>query len=136
MERGKVLQDWMGRLSWKQQSVIISSLRGTDTGSCQQIKKINKWMRGITQNNADTSSPYMQEEKLPLLEDIEKEFEFCSVHYIIHFLQGLEIIGYNHPDTKIADIAKNYYYGLAQEVLNLNPETKGQLEERLRDKIL
>lgn len=134
MEKGKVLQDWMGRLSWKQQSVIISSLRGADTGYCPQIKKINKWMRGITQNNADISSQYMQEEKLPILENIEKEFEFCSVHYAIHFLQGLEIIGYNHPNDEISNMAKNYYYNLVEKVLHLNPETKEQLEERLEDK--
>jgi len=134
MGQGKVLQDWMGELSWKQQSVVLSSLRGPDTSYSPNLKRINKWIRRVTQNNADTSSQYMSDEKLPSLEDIEREVEFSSVHYFSHLLQGLEIIGYKHPDTKTARIARDYYEGLVREVLHLNPETKSQLEERLKDK--
>ena len=40
MEKGKVLQDWMGKLPWKQQSVILSSLRGPDNFRFPAIKKL------------------------------------------------------------------------------------------------
>jgi len=133
MERGKVLQDWMGALSWKQQSVILSSLRGFDTTHYPNLKKIGRWMRGVTQNNADISSPYMKDETLPSVEEIEKEAEFCTVHYLSHFLHGLEIIGYKHPNETISNLAQNYYLGLVDIVLHLNPETEDQLGTRLKD---
>jgi hypothetical protein len=135
MGEGKVLLDWMGELPWKQQSVIISSLRGPDNHYCPNIKKITRWLRGITQNNADPSHSYMQREEMPTLDDIEKEFEFCSVHYAFHLLHGLEIIGYKHPDEEVAETARNYYHGLARGGLHLNPETSEQLDDRLKDKV-
>lgn len=134
MGQGKVLQDWMGELSWKQQSVVLSSLRGPDNSHSPHLKKIGRWLRRITQNNADISSNYMKDEELPTHKDIEREVEFSSVHYFSHLIQGLEIIGYNHPDTRIAETARDYYNSLVREVLHLNPETKSQLEDRLKDK--
>lgn len=130
---GKVLQDWMGDLSWKQQSVIISSLRGPDTHYSPNLKKISKWIRRVTQNNADIRGDYMKKENLPRFEEIEKEAEFCSVHYFAHLLQGLEIVGYKHPDYKVSGIARRYYEQLADKLLHLTPETKESLEKRLRD---
>jgi len=134
MKRGKVIKDWMGILPWKQQSVVLSSLRGPDTTYHPNIKKINRWIRSITQNNADMSSHYMKKETLPSIEEIEKEAEFCTIHYLSHLLGGLEIIGYKHPDKTISNIAQKYYLSLVNRVLHLNPETKDQLENRLRDK--
>ncbi len=133
MGRGNVLQYWIEDLPWKQQSVILSSLRGPDTRYCSNLKKISKWMRRITQNNADISSPYMEDETLPSIEEIEKEAEFCTVHYLSHLLHGLEIIAYKHPNKTISNIAKNYYLGFVDKILHLNPETKDQLEGRLND---
>jgi len=133
MSKGKVLQNWMEELSWKQQSTILSSLRGPDSYYSPNIKKISRWMRRITQNNADTSSPYMKNEELPCIRELKKDIEFCSVHYLIHLLQGLEIVGYNHPDNQVAETAMKYYNDLVNRVLHLNPETKEQLEYRLKD---
>ena len=90
-------------------------------------------MRKITQNNADTFSPYMKEEILPSIEELKRDIEFCSVHYLSHLLQGLEIIGYNHPNSETAKTAIRIYEDLVYQVLHLNPETKEQLEDRLRD---
>ncbi len=129
----KVLLDWMGSLTWKQQSVILSALRGPDNLYSPNIKKITKWLRIVTQNNADLSSSYMMQEKLPSIELIEREFEFTTIHYTNHFLQALEIIGYKHPNKNISNISKKYYTGLVINALNLNPETESQLEKRLKD---
>jgi len=128
-----VILSWMGELTWKQQSVILSALRGPDNSYSPKIKKITKWLRRVTQNNADLSSSYMGQEKLPSISLIEKEFEFTTIHYAIHFLQTLEIIGYKHPDENVSNIAKGYYTLLVKNTLNLNPETESQLEKRLKD---
>ncbi len=133
MSKGKVLRDWMGELSWKQQSAILSSLRGPDNFYSPNLKKISRWMRRITQNDADASSSYMEEGGLPSIEELKRDIEFCSVHYLSHLIQGLEVVGYKHLDSKVAGIAMKCYEGLVHQVLHLNPETKKQLEYRLRD---
>lgn len=133
MGEGKVLRDWMGDLPWKMQSVILSALRGPDTQYSPNLKKVVRWMRVTTQNNADPSHSYMQQEPLPSLDDIEKEVVFSNLHYVTHLLHAIEIIGYKHPDKGVAKTAREYYEGIAREFFHLNPETESQLEERLKD---
>ncbi|MBI2004187.1 hypothetical protein HYS72_01855 [Candidatus Pacearchaeota archaeon] len=134
MGKGKVLQDWMGNLPWKQQSVILSSLRGPDTHRPINVKKVTRWLREITQNCADPSTDYMKKLELPQLNELKEDLEFCSVHYFCHLLHTFEIIGYTHPDIKIKNIANNYYSGLV-DALHLNPENKEQMNKRLEDKV-
>lgn len=75
----------------------------------------------------------MQQEDMPSLKDIEKEFEFASVHYGFHLLHGLEIIGYKHPDPEVRAQASLYYVGLTKEVLHLEPESEDAMDNRLKD---
>jgi len=132
MGKGKVLQDWMGELPWKQQSVILSSLRGPDEIRPPAIKVVNRWLRGITQNNADTSTEYMRELPMPSVKELAGELEYTTIHYFTHLLHGLEIIGYHHPDEEIARTARGYYLGLVDD-LHLNPENRENLDRRLVD---
>lgn len=134
MGKGKVLQDWMGELPWKQQSVILSSLRGPDTHRPENIKKVTRWLRAITQNSADSSTDYMKDVGLPEFEALRTELEFCTVHYFCHLLHTFEIIGYHHPISEIRNLSREYYFGLVN-ALHLNPETKEQLDKRLEDKV-
>ena len=133
MGQGTVLLEWVCQLPWKQQSVLLSSLRGPDTQYMPKIKKITRWLRGITQNNADVQHSYMKREDLPTWLEIEKEFEFSSVHFAFHFLHGLQIVAYKHPDEAIRRQAGGYYRGLIAEVLHLRPESEAAMDERLRD---
>jgi hypothetical protein len=134
MSKGTVLQEWMADLPWKQQSVILSVLRGPDNFRFEGIKKVNRWLRKITQHNADPSTEYMQKIELPSVEQICKEGEYTSVHYFCHLMHALEIIGYNHPDKEISKTAEDYYFSLVN-ALHLNPETEEQLNRRLEDKV-
>ena len=134
MNKGLVLQEWMAELSWKQQSVILSSLRGPDNSRPGSIKIINRWLRGVTQNNADSSTDYMKYLHHPSVEELQRDLEYCTIHYYAHLMHAMEIIGYNHPDKKIAETATGYYYNMV-DFLHLNPEMKDQLSKRLEDKI-
>lgn len=135
MGKGFVLRDWMAELPWKQQSVIISSLRGPDTGPRPaSVKTITRWLRGITQNNADSSTDYMKDLPFPPIEKFQRDLEYCTMHYYCHLMHALEIIGYNHPEEKTKDIALGYYAAMV-EFQHLNPETKEELNKRLEDKI-
>lgn len=134
MGKGFVLQDWMGELPWKQQSVILSSLRGPDTSRPGNVKIINRWLRGITQHNADSTTDYMKKIDFPSLESFQRDLEYCTMHYYCHLMHTLEIIGYNHPEENIKDIALRYYAAMV-EFQHLNPETKEELNKRLEDKV-
>ena len=133
MDKGRVLQDWMVNLPWKQQSVILSSLRGPDTSRPINVKKITRWLRSTTQYDADSSTDYMKKLELPTPDELNEALEYCTIHYVCHLMHSLEIIGYNHPDESTRKIASNYYLGLVK-ALHLNPETKEQLNKRLEDK--
>jgi len=130
-----LLLDWTSELSFKQQSVLLSSLRGPDHTYCPNIKKVTKWIRGILQNNADPSKNYMARGELPHPKELEKEIEFCSVHYATHLLHALEIIGYKHSDEMVSGQANRYYTYFTSEIFHLNPETSEQLSKRLEDRV-
>jgi hypothetical protein len=133
MEDSKVLQDWFRTISFKMQSVVISAQRGPDTHHCKNIKSITKWIRRNCQINADTSHSFMEERPLPTFEQVEKEIEFCTVHYVLHLLHGLEIIGYKHPETEVRKKAMYFYTQIAGSILHLTIETEAALNERLAD---
>lgn len=135
MTKGSVLLDWVSELGWKQQSVVLSGLRGPDNHHSPNIKKISRWIRAITQNNADPSHSYMKITDLPTVNDFEDEFYFASTHYSLHLLFALEIIGYKHPDPSIAKIALDYYMALVDDVYHLKPESEQDLDSRLQDKV-
>ncbi len=135
MAKGIVLLDWMSNLSWKQQSVILLALRGPDNHYSPNLKKISRWIRSITQNNADPTHSYMKIVDLPSIKEFEDEYYFCSTHYSLHLLFALEIIGYKHPDKNVASTALKYYLSLVDDVYHLKPETIHDLDKRLRDKV-
>lgn len=134
MGKGFVLQEWMSELSWKQQSVILSGLRGPDNFRPPFTKKLNRWLRKVTQHDADSSTEYMMKVDLPTMEELCSELDYTTIHYFSHLINALEIIGYKHPDKENRRIANEYYAGLVKS-LHLNPETSEQMGRRLEDKV-
>lgn len=131
MGNGKVILDWVCRLPWKQQSVLLSALRGPDAESIY-VKMLSRWLRMCVQENADPTSGYMGDAELPEIQQVEDELMFLPTHYTIHLLYGLEITGYNHSDPRIAERALRYYTGIVAR-FHLVPESKEELDARLID---
>lgn len=130
-----VLQPWVMQLPWKMQSILFSSLRGPDQEYLISIKQYSKWMRSVTQNNADPSKPYMAvEQSLPEVESLYKELEHCPCHFVHHFLDGMAIVAYHHPDESTAIIAAKVHYQCAEELFHFYPEPPCWFEVRHRDK--
>jgi LmbE family N-acetylglucosaminyl deacetylase len=125
-------------LPWKLQSILFSSLRGPDQELLINIKQVSKWMRAVTQQNADPSKPYMNNINLPesvqALAELYKELEHCPCHFVHHFLDGLAIIGYFHPDHKTAAYATALHYDCAEEIFHFVPESPQVFKLRHRDK--
>lgn len=133
--KGLVQLEWMGKLGWKQQSVILSALRGPDNHYSPNVKKISRWIRSITQNNADPTHSYMKSVDLPSVKECEDELYFASTHYSLHLVFALEIIGYKHPDKETRSIALGYYLAFVEDIYHMKPETEADLDARLKDRV-
>lgn len=125
-----VLKPWVARLPWKEQSVLISGMRGPDIGRTVHLQAMTRWLRAVLQHNADSTTDYMKGMLLPRIAELAESLEFTTVHYFCHLLHGLEIVGYRGPLGEDADVAREYYLGLVAAV-HLQPESAAQMKIRL-----
>lgn len=130
-----VQQEWLSNIGWKLQSIMASGLRGPDHMLYPKIKQVSKWIRAVTQNNADPSKPYMNNITLPKPEELDKELEHCYVHFVHHFADALAIIAYYHPDPATARYAAQLHYHIAEELFHFIPEDPEVFMLRHRDKV-
>jgi hypothetical protein len=131
-----VLQDWVCDLPFKQQTMLLSAIRGCDAAhKIDMTKPFIKKFRGAVLKNADESSPFMQME----ISDEQRD-KFCEAldpypfHWVTHFMFASQIIGYKHPDF----IIRNWWYDLYTDMVlafHLKPETEHAMDERLSDNI-
>lgn len=134
MNNTSVLQQWVEQIPWKQQSILFSALRGPDQEYLSEVKKISRWMRSVSQNNADPNKDYMKaNDRSIVLELLAKELEFCTCHFTHHFADGLAVIAYHHPDRKTAMLAAEWHYFIAEEVFHFVPESVSAFLLRHRD---
>jgi hypothetical protein len=132
--RSPVQQPWLFHLPWKMQTVVNQGLRAPDTHYCMNIKIICRWMRAAVLRNADTNHTFMcRKSELPSWEDTQNELNYCSLHFVTHFLYALEIIGHYHDNPAARVIAYNYYRSFVEEMMHFRVELKESLEDRLSD---
>lgn len=129
-----VVQSWLEELPWKQQSILFSGLRGPDAPNVPAIKAVNRWMRTVTQHNADPSKDYMREHALPDELELCAELEFLPCHYVHHFADALAVIAYGHPEEEIAMVAGTLHFRIAEELFHFLPEAAPTFWMRHRDK--
>lgn len=129
-----VVQDWVHQLPWKQQSILFSGLRGPDQVFLKQVKQVSKWMRAVSQNNADPSKSYMNDIVLPAPEALEKELEHLPCHFVHHLADGLAVIAYGHPEREVREYAYSIHAYIAEEIFHFIPEPPGIFAWRHRDK--
>jgi hypothetical protein len=129
-----VLQPWVERIPWKQQSILFSGLRGPDHAYLPKIKLLSRWMRSVTQNNADPSKGYMEITSLPTPMDLDLELEHSPCHFVHHLADALAVIAYNHPDVGVSEYAAKLHYFIAEEIFHFQPELPGEFRLRHRDK--
>lgn len=130
-----VVQEWMSDLTLKQQTVVLSALRGCDGLPKDDLsKKIARFLRGCVLHNAGTESTTFMKSEVDkddvdaMLRDMDK----YPVHYILHLMHAAQIIGYYHPDLETA-CCWLWLYFLLVDAMHLRPETKEENEFRLRD---
>jgi hypothetical protein len=130
-----VLQDWVMDLPLKMQSVLLTSTRGPDNFRYESVKVINRWIRSHLFHDADPSNPFIVKagdpHPLNLLDTLEHDLEYVTVHYFGHLIHALQIIGYRHYDHPTRQIARALYSELCQRILHLPMETQENMELRL-----
>ena len=130
-----VLQEWVTKMPWKCQSILFSGLRGPDTGYSQNVKEVSRWMRKVVQHDADPSQSYMSPWVVPNPEDLEKELEFSTCHFVHHFADALRCIAIFHPDEYARAYAKKLHDYIADELFHFVPETDEVFIYRHRDRV-
>lgn len=136
-----VLQPWVEELPWKQQSILFSGLRGPDHGGCPVTKRVQRWMRAASQENADPSKPYMSDPGRDNVNPVSPkqlaaELEYLPCHFVHHLADALAVIAYNHPDRLRREAAYRFHYEIAEELFHFIPEPPNIFVWRHRDKKL
>lgn len=142
-----VLQDWVCELPFMQQALLCVALRGPDGVSkfCG-AKDILRFMRGAifkpadpTYNGNSDSFMWMDYRDAPFdkVSTWQKSFngffsdvDFYPHHFLMHLFHAAEVIGYQHPDSFIAECWNNFYLKACKS-LHMNPETILQMDERI-----
>lgn len=162
MPNGKaVLQSWVADLTFMQQTVLLTAVRGPDgIGKYHPVKLLLRWFRRCTllsamdgralltpYDNAGGSftGPSFDDPAgncelfggwEPKMDEIAgqylKSLDELPHHFQMHFLHAAEIIGYKHPDARVRKWWDALYVRLVHD-LHLWPETEEQLDRRLGD---
>lgn len=132
-----VIQDWLGNLPWKMQTVVITGIRGCDgLTKYDASKHVSRAIRRVSLKNADRTTTYMQHDaQAELHEAVEKfveDLDRYPVHYVLHVAHACEIIGYKHLDRNIAAMFLRAYSEIVQ-AMHMNPEEEASLDVRLAD---
>lgn len=130
-----VLQPWVEQIPWKCQSILFSGLRGPDHALCRKVKEVSRWMRKVSQKDADPSQSYMAPSSLPSPEEMEKELEHAPCHFVHHFADALRVIGLWHPDVEVRAYANRLHFYIADEVFHFTPEVDMTFKHRHRDRV-
>lgn len=130
-----VLQPWVMNLGWKMQSILLSGFRGPDDAELPATKAVNRWIRRVSQNNADPSKDYMRDDKMPTDLQLCEELEWRSCHYVHHLADALRVIALYHPVDDIFNRATSYHFRIAEEIFHFVPESDAVFTERHQDKV-
>jgi hypothetical protein len=156
-KRGSVLQPWVEELTFMQQSVLISSVRGPDNSTKYgPVKMILRWYRRCIlisamegevltdpvdpRGGSFTGPSYVknswswQNNMDGLVYDYMKIQDSLPFHFQSHMMHAIEILGYKHPDDRIRAWWLSVYVRLVN-ALHLHPETEEEMDRRLGDSI-
>lgn len=131
-----VLQPWLEQIPIRMQSTLLLSLRGPDTHRCPEVKKVQRWMRGLA---FVPGNPYNVKEFMTSIDDVPKleekgplarELEFCTQHFYAHLLHGLQVIGEKHPNHRIRLVAHGLYVSMSA-LFHLETEDSEDFNQRL-----
>lgn len=138
-EPKSVLRPWVHELTLQMQGTLVCALRGPDGVHKEDpCKPLVRAFRSVVMNNARRLHPGNtfagDGSGVCPTEVIDKFFESIDQyphHWYLHFLHAAEIVGYMHPDPKLAKFWLAFYTTGVID-LHLHVESKEELLHRLR----
>lgn len=145
-----VLQDWVMNLPLKQQSTLISALRGPDNlGKHNTGKQLTRYLRSLIivpanpnwKDDADDTFLRYNENSLDsyINEFIDNHDEYPH-HFIMHLVHAFEIVGYKHKtvhsnNSRVSEHAYRClgFYCKMAKAFHMIAETEEEMDERLAD---
>lgn len=121
-----VLQPWLSNLSLKNQTLLLSAIRGPDgVAKNNKVKDVLKFYRACVLKEADNLSGFMDfhEPERDVVRKFVQDIEEYPLHWVMHFYRACAILS-REPD---GDFWQDLYFRLAAR-LHLNPQTPEQVE--------
>lgn len=136
-----ILYDWVQELGLRHQGVLLAAMRGCDGVGKQDVTKpIMRAIRAVTLVPYDARElrepkGYMYFEPDNFREAVntfKKSMDEYPLHFILHMIHALEIIGYKHP---LAGVRAAFQYGYETLVykMHLRPEMESHMDTRLTE---
>ncbi len=130
-----VVQDWVGTMTLKQQTVVLSAIRGCDGAAKDSLSKpFVRALREIVLRNAvDGECSFMGSYiDGAQINTFVKSLDPYPMHWLMHFTHAVECVGYGHPDRIIARWWRGLYLDICH-ALHFMPEDFSAWKIRLRD---
>lgn len=132
---GYVVRDWIRELSWKQQTVLLSSIRGCDGApKHDDHKAFVRPLRGIILKNAEPENEddtFMNHPDEGEINEFAHDLDDYPMHWLVHFIHAVEIVGYKHPESSTREFWRNLYETICREAFHMTPESALRMERRL-----
>lgn len=135
-----VVQPWMAALTMKQQTVVLSALRGCDGKSKNdQSKALTRRFRSAFLRDAAAGSgneTFMRHDGAgtEYVHDWVQDLDHYPVHWLMHFAHACQIVGEYHPDNYHKEFWA-FVYRRIIDALHLQPEELMDMEIRLMDTV-
>jgi hypothetical protein len=144
--RESVVHEWVSDLPFQMQALLFTSMRGPDENNKHNpAKSMIRYMRGIVlkpAGNYDTTyidvndNDFMWGDYRCFGSHADAFFydhDNFPHHFIMHLAHCAEIVGYKFKDVPdIAECWMDFYLEVCN-AFHMNPETEGQLDNRLND---
>lgn len=145
-----VLQDWVMELPLRAQGTLLTGIRGCDLAPKVYIngdpfleahlsdtteRRLTAFLRYCVCNPADPREVDIPmswfQSRLPSAWKISEVMHYPA-HWALHIMHSYEVVGYMHPELYERQSALQVYHKFVTG-LHLNPETKGQMLNRMTE---
>lgn len=134
-----ILKDWVTTLGLRHQGVLLTAVRGCDTELRHGPSKLlTRCYRELILNahvgDASKSVSFIEkvdaEQLKTRMRAVLNDHDHLPLHYFMHFVHAVEIIGFYHPDAATRG-HWGWFYASACKKLHMTPETRSELDARL-----
>lgn len=136
-----VLHDWVCLLTFQQQALLLTAMRGPDNSAKHNAAKyMIRYLRGVVVKPAGNWSGANNNDFMwgdySLFSEYSRSFwddhDEYPHHFIMHLVHCAEVIGYKHPDIRTRH-NWNWFYLKACESMHMRPESEIEMDLRLND---